>query len=144
MGRLERGPLPLNINHRENCQLQTPTEESSLGKNDQLQVPTGKDATESSKRSQLAFTTQLMTNYHHPEFLLFSNGLSFKTTPPNFFLLLDKITFPSFFFVKLAYGFAIAYTSSSAILCPSQTNPFFAGKITFIFKVNSMHIQIPV
>ena len=30
---------------------------------------------------------------HHPEFLLFSNGLSFKTTPPNFLLFLYKIMF---------------------------------------------------
>lgn len=35
-------PITIEVNHRNNCQLSTPTEESSTGKN-QLRAPIGKE-----------------------------------------------------------------------------------------------------
>ena len=45
--------VPLNINYRKNCQLQTPTEEPSMGKNHQLEAPAEKMYTASPTRNQL-------------------------------------------------------------------------------------------
>lgn len=49
--------------------------------------------------------TQPMKNHHHPEFLLFSHGLSFKTILDKILLLLHKIMF--LYIVELTYGFAL-------------------------------------
>lgn len=59
-------------------------------------------------------------------------ALQFKTTPPDF-LLFHKITFLSF--VGLAHGFPIACLSWTAVFF-FRNKPMFAGKVTFIFKVN--------
>lgn len=48
------------------------------------------------KFSSCPATTQPMRSQHHPELLLSSNYLLLITAPPNFLLLLYKITFPSF------------------------------------------------
>lgn len=103
-------------NHTTQCQLQEglsitdPTEESSTGKNHQFQAPVGKDVHCMSYKKLTTPATQTMRTCHHPQFLLFCNGLSFKTTSPNFLLLCHKIS-PSPLFVELGYGFAKACRS---------------------------------
>ena len=87
-----------------------PTEESSTGKNHQLQAPVGKDVHCMSYKKLTTPATHTMRTCHHPQFLLFCNGLSFKTTSPNFLLLCHKIS-PSPLFVELGYGFAKACRS---------------------------------
>ena len=66
---------------------------------------TGKDIHCISYKKSTPSATQPMKNHIHLELSLFSNGLSFKTTLPNFFLFLYKII--SLSFVGLAYSFAI-------------------------------------
>jgi len=100
---------------QEELSITNPTEEPSLEKNHQLQVPAEKDVHCISYKKSTNSATQAMKN--HPTLLLFSNGLLFKTTPPNF-LFLHKIMFLSF--VRFAYGFAI--------LCYSQINLFLLVK----------------
>ena len=75
------------------------------------------------------FASQLMRNYHHPELMLFSNELSFETTPlPTSFPLLHETTFLSCVFVGCVYSFAIACMPQIAILCYSQINPLLQVK----------------
>lgn len=83
--------------------------------------------------------TQPMRNHQNPELLVFSKGLSFKTTPPNSFLLLHKIRFLS---VGLTYGLAIACLSWITILL-FLNKPTFADKIAFIFNVNTSQCIVP-
>lgn len=68
--------------------------------------------------------------------MLLSNGLLFKTTSPNFFLLLHRVIFP--LFVGLTCGFSIASLPQIAILSYSQINPSFVDKMSgsFCLKVN--------
>nr|XP_033713446.1 centrosomal protein of 44 kDa isoform X2 [Tursiops truncatus] len=58
--------------------LQTPTEESSTGKNHASQVPTGKDVHGVSYKKLTTPATQPVRNRHHPELSLFSDGLFSK------------------------------------------------------------------
>lgn len=58
--------IPQAINHRMDRQLQTPTEEPSLGKNNQLQSPTGKDGQCISYKKSTTPATQPVSNHHHP------------------------------------------------------------------------------
>ena len=75
--------MPLNINHRKNCQLQTPTEESSTGKNHQLQDATEKDAHHIPYKD---LPIPAHSSAHEKPLsswtLAFLQGLSLKTTPP--------------------------------------------------------------
>ena len=104
-------------------------EESWTGKNHQLQVPTGKDVHCVSYEKSTTPATQPRANRHHSELLLFSNGLSFKITTPNF-LLLHKILS---LVVGLAYGFdrSLFVQNYNSLLFPNK--PSFAGKITISF-----------
>lgn len=74
-----------------------------------------------------------MKNRHHPALLIYSMGLSFKTTPSNFLFLLQKITLLSF--VGLAYGFCHSLFVPQCNSLLFLNKPIFAAKITFIFKV---------
>ena len=92
----ELSAVPLDVDYRKNCQLQTLTKESSTGKNHQLQAPTGKDVHCISYKKLTTPAAQPMRNHYHPELSHFLSALSFKTTPPDFFLFLYKIMFISF------------------------------------------------
>lgn len=60
---------------------------------------------------------------HHPELPLSSNGLFFKTAPPNFLHLPRKMFLC--FACWTGGGFTIVWWSQIATLCYSQINPFF-------------------
>ena len=96
----------------------------------------GKDAHCISYKKWTTPVTQPMTNGHHSKHLLFSNGLPFKTTLPNF-LLFYKVSFFFLHFLDLPWSFDLVCKSQIAILCYSWINPFFAGQIIDISKINS-------
>ena len=77
---------------------------------------------------------QPMRNHNHPELSLFSNGLLFRMTPPNFLLFLYKVMV-----LGLAYGFhcGLFVLNCNSLLFPNKS--IFSGKITdfFLFKVNT-------
>lgn len=100
-----------------------------------LQIQVGKDVYCPSYKKSTTLATQLMRNPPYPELSLFSNGLSFRTTPLNFLLSLYKITF-LFFFVGLAYSFCrgLLVLNYNSLLFSNRL--IFAGKITFIFQFN--------
>lgn len=60
---------------------------------------------------------------HHPELPLSSNGLFFKTAPPNFLQLPRKMFLC--FACWTGGGFTIVWWSQIATLCYSQISPFF-------------------
>lgn len=132
--------MPLNINYRENCQLQTPTEEFSTGekKKKQLQDLTGKDAHCVSHMESTTHATWPMRNHYHPLVSLFSKGLSFQTSPPNFLLLLHQVTFLSFgCWTCLWFCFTLIILNCKSAI-PKETH--FAGKNNY-FKVSMTWCQ---
>lgn len=86
-GEFSGGTIPHQL--QEDCQLQTSTE-LSTGRN-QLQNLLGKDVHCISYKKSTISTTQPMRNCHYLKHCLSPMGLSFKTAPPNFLLLLHKI-----------------------------------------------------
>lgn len=59
---------------------------------------------------------------HHPKLLLFSNGFSFKTIPPNFLPLLSKITFLSFVcWTCLSFSHSLHNLKCHFLLFPNKT-----------------------
>lgn len=101
----------------------------------QFQTPTGKDVRSASHKKTAPPATQPRRNCHHPEHQFFSNGLSFSTNPPNFFLLHE---IPSLCFVALAYGFC------HSLLIPNH-NSLFLNKPIFASKLllRSTSLSIP-
>ena len=93
-------------------------------------------------------TLHLLQEINHPSnsanwetnitlnFLLLSNGLLFKTTPPNFLLLLHKIMFLSSVCWTFGWFCTLACLSHMATLY-FQRNASSTGKITASFKVDS-------
>lgn len=76
---------------------------------------------------KLSIQQLTMRNHHHPELSFFSNAFhSFKTTPPNFHLLLYKTVSLSFVCWTCLYFFVVI--CSPRILCYSQINPFLLVK----------------
>lgn len=77
-----------------------------------------------------------MRNSHHPELLLFSHGLYFKTACLNCLLLLHLVIFPSFVYSACLWlCHSMNVLDCISLLFPNK--PIFAGKITFLFKVNT-------
>ena len=109
-------------------------EESWIGKNHELLVPTEKDVHCFSYKKSTTPATQPTENCCHPE-LLFFHGLSFKITTANF-LLLHKTTFLSLV-VGLACGFCHSLFAQITVLCYSQVNPVCWQNNYHIFKVNT-------
>lgn len=132
--RVRWGTPPLDIKYRKNYQLQSPIEESSIGKQCELWGPTGKDAPHISYKKQTIPVIQPTRSHHHPELLLSSNGLSFKRTPPNFLLLLKQCSSPLLDSPMVLPQFACPKVQ----FCYSSINPICWLKITgcFNFQVN--------
>lgn len=127
-------PYHSNINYRNNYQLQTTTKVSitdpkriSTGKNHQLWAPTEKDVYCICYKKLTTPATQAMRNCHHPELLIFSEGLCWEQPLPTFSFSSIKQHF-SPLFVGLAHGFVIFGMSQIAILCHSQMNPYLLVK----------------
>jgi len=109
------------------------TEESSTGKNDQLQGPTGKDLYCISYKK---LPPQLVDEKHlYPEHVLFSKGLCFKTTFPT---LSPWSNIPLLSWTYLWFCHSSFVLNCNSLLLPNKL--IFAGKITFIIKVNSIYI----
>lgn len=125
-GEARRGStVPLNINYKKKCPLRTPMEESSAGKDHHLQAPKGKGVHCISYKTQTTPAAHPVSNPHGH--VLSSTGLLFKTTPPNFLLLSQKITFVSFI-CWAGLWFCHTCMSQNTIFCYSQINPFLLGK----------------
>lgn len=71
-----------------------------------------------------------------------SNGLFVCNSLPNLPFSSPKQCF-SPVSCGLTYGFAVACLSQNAVLCHSQINPYFAGKLTgsLAFKVNNTQVE---
>lgn len=78
--------------------------------------------------------SQPMRNHRHPELGFSPMDFSFKMTPPNC-LLLFKITFLAFI-CGLAYDFCCSLLVQNGNSLPFLSKPIFAGKITFIFRLD--------
>ena len=92
-GRRRAHAVPLKVNYRRDCQLQTTTERSHQQEDIQLQTPTERSQQEriANYRKKMYTASQTESNSamrknYHPELLVFSTGVSFQTTPPSLFL----------------------------------------------------------
>ena len=82
--------IPLSLNYRKNCRLQTPTEESPTRRNHQLQAPTGKDVHCVSYMKSNTPAIQPARNHHYPKLSL--SLMDFHSKQP--------LPMPSFFPIK--------------------------------------------
>lgn len=134
VGRGEGGAMPLHMLGEE-LSMTDPAEEWSTEKNRQLQAPQGKMDIVSPTKTELSSGSVEEEPQH--QHLISLQGLSLRTTSPNFLSLSHKILFLSFlpWFIS---GFVLAHLSWIAVACYFQINSSFAGRITgsFIFKVN--------
>lgn len=94
------------------------------------------DAHCSPTRNLTTLATQPRRNHHHPELALFSSGLSFKTTPPNF-PFHHKSNVSLLCWAHLQFASSLQVLNCNSLLFPGK--PILGGKVTdsFSFKVNN-------
>lgn len=126
------------IDFRKNCQLQTQMEPST-GENRQSQALTRKDAHCISYKKSTTSATLPVRNHRHPKLMVFSHGLSFKTTAPNFpLLLVYKISVPLLCWTCLWFCRSFHVPSCNSLLFPNKLT--FPDKITVSF----LGLTIPI
>lgn len=103
--------------------------ESTTGKN-QLQDPTGKSVHCISSNKSTISTTQPMTNRHHLELLLFSNGTDIQNN-------LHKIVFLSFACWTFLWFCCSFYVPNGSFQLPNKPIFCWQNDCCFIFKVNN-------
>lgn len=118
-GEAVRRSLPTSVNYRKNDQSQTPGGGTPTGKNDQLRAPKGKEVHCVSYRKS---TTPALSQGkgHHPELLPLSNGLLFKTTPPNALVFSLKSGSALVCWIGLCFCCSLFVLDSKSLLFPKK------------------------